>query len=417
MRSADRLSFFVVLALSAATLAGCPSDPSEPLQPPAAPTGLTAAGANGAVSLSWAPVSGATSYTVYRATATGALASKSAVASTGATAINDPAANDTTYFYQVTAVNAAGESAGSNEATATPSASALPAAPTGVKATAGDGSVTLTWDAVPGATSYVVYWDTTPGVTTLDGSFACTGSPCTKGSLVNGTIHYFAVSALISASESPLSTEVTATPSKLPYIKATAMMLAPGTPYGYGAFTVEICTSSACLAPVTDAVVTMGGVTLPYDAAEGSYEGVPASSIAGQEIALSVTIPPGGAVVAGTYSASVTMYTVGPRLLSPTAGAVVQGASGVTFTWTAGAPTTGSTYSVAAFGTGMYVAVVPPSGASEQSHTFASMSPGTLYMGFVMLSPIGGGIPIPNAAAGSTFAKVATSEYPSFTVQ
>ena len=46
----------------------------------------------------------------------------------------------------------------------------MPAAPTGVTATAGDAEVTITWDAAAGATSYNIYWSTTAGVTTANGT-------------------------------------------------------------------------------------------------------------------------------------------------------------------------------------------------------------------------------------------------------
>ena len=56
--------------------------------------------------------------------------------------------NGTTYYYQVTAVNAVGEGARSNERSATPAAPATaPGAPTLNSATAGNGSVALAWSA------------------------------------------------------------------------------------------------------------------------------------------------------------------------------------------------------------------------------------------------------------------------------
>ncbi|MBO1330607.1 chitinase [Streptomyces sp. VRA16 Mangrove soil] len=85
---------------------------SDPVQIPAAPGGL-AAGVTTAssVDLSWTPVSGATGYNVYRdgtkvASATGASATVSGLAA------------DTSYSFQVTATNAAGESPKSTAVTA-----------------------------------------------------------------------------------------------------------------------------------------------------------------------------------------------------------------------------------------------------------------------------------------------------------
>ena len=92
--------------------------------PPAAPTALSATGGNAQVSLSWTGSTGATSYNVKRGTATGgpyaAVASNVATTSYTDTSVT----NGTKYYYVVTAVGTGGESANSNEASATPVAPA-----------------------------------------------------------------------------------------------------------------------------------------------------------------------------------------------------------------------------------------------------------------------------------------------------
>lgn len=90
---------------------------------PAAPTGLAATAGNAQVALNWTASAGATSYTVYRGTVSGGEAVlQSNVA--GTTFADTTAVNGTTYFYQVSAVNGGGESARSNEVSATPQAPA-----------------------------------------------------------------------------------------------------------------------------------------------------------------------------------------------------------------------------------------------------------------------------------------------------
>jgi fibronectin type 3 domain-containing protein len=88
---------------------------------PAAPTGLTATAGRKRVTLAWNAVSGATSYNVLRNT-TGSTTSYTAVA----TGVTSSSFNDlgltpgVAYYYVVQAVNAAGASPNSNQASATP---------------------------------------------------------------------------------------------------------------------------------------------------------------------------------------------------------------------------------------------------------------------------------------------------------
>ncbi|WP_322975522.1 glycoside hydrolase family 18 protein [Streptomyces sp. NBC_00162] len=80
-----------------------PGGPGQP-QPPAAPTGLTASATSStSVSLSWAAVPGATSYTVHRDGAAPLSVTSAAASVTGLAA-------STAYTFQVSAVNAAGAS-------------------------------------------------------------------------------------------------------------------------------------------------------------------------------------------------------------------------------------------------------------------------------------------------------------------
>jgi hypothetical protein len=86
--------------------------------PPAAPSGLTASAISGTqINLSWTAVSGATSYNVYRATASGGP--YSLVGSSATNSFSDTGLTcNTAYFYRVRAVLGC-ESADSNQASAT----------------------------------------------------------------------------------------------------------------------------------------------------------------------------------------------------------------------------------------------------------------------------------------------------------
>jgi glycosidase len=88
---------------------------------PSAPTGLSATAGNGQVSLSWTGSSGATSYNLYRSTTSGGEGTTAVVTGiTGTSYTNTGLTNGTTYYFKVAAVNSAGTSGQSNEASAKP---------------------------------------------------------------------------------------------------------------------------------------------------------------------------------------------------------------------------------------------------------------------------------------------------------
>jgi len=107
------------------------------------------------------------------------------------------------------------------------SAPAPPAAPTGLKATSGDGQATLTWDAVTGASSYTIYHSTSAGVTRYGGTpIAGAASGQVISGLTNDTVYYIVVTALDAHGESVESAQVMITPHK------SAPELPPAAPSG-----------------------------------------------------------------------------------------------------------------------------------------------------------------------------------------
>jgi len=104
----------------------------------------------------------------------------------------------------------------SNAATITVTAApATPAAPTGLKAAAGTGSVSLTWTAVSGATSYNVYRGTTSrGESTTPVAKGVTSASYTDTGLTNGAKYFYKVAAVNGGGTSPLSNEASATPRR-----------------------------------------------------------------------------------------------------------------------------------------------------------------------------------------------------------
>ena len=84
------------------------------------PAGLTANGGDGEISLSWSAVSGATSYTVKRATTPGGPYAPLMPPPAAPTYIDTGLTNGTTYSYVVSATGSSGMSVDSREASATP---------------------------------------------------------------------------------------------------------------------------------------------------------------------------------------------------------------------------------------------------------------------------------------------------------
>jgi fibronectin type 3 domain-containing protein len=207
--------FYVVSAVNSAgesaNSAQASATPIAPVTIPPVPSGLTATAGNAQVSLTWSASNGATSYHVKRATVSGGPYTQIS-APTSANFTDTGLTNGTKYFYVVSAVNSAGESANSGEASATPSAPVtVPSVPSGVKATAGNAQVVLSWTASSGATSYHVKRATVSG-----GPYTQVAAPTatsdTDTGLTNGTIYHYVVSAVNSAGESANSAQVSATP-------------------------------------------------------------------------------------------------------------------------------------------------------------------------------------------------------------
>jgi glycosyl hydrolase family 44 len=124
-RRRDLPGWVVLVMASAVFLQSCGGSGSsgggggQLATPPSVPTSLTAAAGNLQVSLTWSASTGATRYNVKRATATGGPYTQ--VANTTVTNDTDASlTNGTTYYYVVSAVNSAGESANSTQVSATP---------------------------------------------------------------------------------------------------------------------------------------------------------------------------------------------------------------------------------------------------------------------------------------------------------
>ena len=185
---------------------------APPPPPPSVPTGLSATAVSSSqINLSWTASSGATSYSVKRATTSGGPYTTIATSVTSTSFADIGLAPSTTYYYVVSAVNAGGESANSSQASST-TPSGVPAAPTGLTATAASTSqIDLTWTASGGATSYNVKRASVNGgpYTTIATGVTTTGFSDTA--LFSGTTYYYVVSAINGSGESANSTQASKT--------------------------------------------------------------------------------------------------------------------------------------------------------------------------------------------------------------
>ncbi len=184
---------------------------------PGYPTNLQATAGDGTVDLSWSAPSdngGATvtEYRVYRSTSSGS--GYTFIGSSTTTSYTDTGvSNGMTYHYVVTAVNDVGESGYSEEVSATPSATtSVPGVPTNLQATAGDGTVDLSWSAPSDnggltVSSYKVYRSTTSG---SDYSYigSTTSTNYSDTSVLDNIVYYYVITAVNSAGESDYSEEI-----------------------------------------------------------------------------------------------------------------------------------------------------------------------------------------------------------------
>jgi fibronectin type 3 domain-containing protein len=231
--------------------------PTAAVVAPPVPFGVVVTTAPGQVSLQWTYEENATSYRIYRSTTPGGEGAAALATVTSSSYADSAVTSGTTYYYEITALTGATESARSSEYNANTSGASVPPTPAGLVATAGNGSVALNWTASTGATSYSIYRGTTSGgegatpiATTTTNSYANTG-------LTNGTTYYYKVSATSSAGTSAQSSEVSATPTTSP----PSLQISAGGP-ATGTWAADEDFTGGATAATTTAIATTG-VTSP----------------------------------------------------------------------------------------------------------------------------------------------------------
>jgi MBG domain (YGX type)/Fibronectin type III domain len=185
---------------------------------PMAPTDVAAAPGNASAIIKWVAPTNDGGSAIIGYTATSSPGSKTCATTGAKTCTIRGLANGTSYTVTVKARNKKGMSQASAHANVKPG---VPLAPTGVRATAGNAQVTVSWTAPANNGSIISKYM----VTSTPGSKSCTKSSttCTVTGLTNGTPYKFRVSATNSRGTGAASVfSSTVTPHLPPTLTITA---------------------------------------------------------------------------------------------------------------------------------------------------------------------------------------------------
>ena len=169
---------------------------------PSVPTGITATVDGTSISVSWQSVNEAKSYNVYRSNS--AEGEYSLIGTSTSTSYKDNSPISGYNYYKVSAVNGNGTSSLSDYASCNHTSSGnAPSSPTGLQAQVNGTSVTITWQSVNNATSYIIYRSSN-----ASSSYTQIGTSNSTSYTDNNPIsgyNYYKISAVNSYGESPQS--------------------------------------------------------------------------------------------------------------------------------------------------------------------------------------------------------------------
>ena len=387
---------------------------------PCAPTGLTATAQNGRVALAWtAGGNGDSAITKHQVCRKEVSSFQFSCAATDWADILDSAPpddanatsytvpdleNGTEYVFRVRAVNEDGGGIASNDATATPMATA-PEAPTGLEAIPGDGSVTLRWtasahDGGSEVTSHQYRHKTTGGFGAWEdielsapGEANATSYPVT--SLANDTAYTFEVQARNAEGASGPSNQARATPvaadTTAPSLQsATTTALALALTYDEDLDADSEPAPSAFSVTVDGASRAVTGVSVGTKALLTLASAVRA----GETVTVSYTVPPTNPLQdeASNPAAAFSDHPVTNEVPAtvpdaPSSLAATPGDESVTLRWTAsahdgGSEVTGHQYrhkTTGGFGSWQDIELSAPGEANATSYPVTSLMNDTAY--------------------------------------
>ena len=342
--------------------------------PPDAPTGVTATAGNQSATISWtAPANtGSGAITGYTVTASPGGATCTTTTATSCTISG--LTNGTGYTFSVVATNSAGDSTASDPSSSVTPAPSAPDAPTGVTATAGNGSATISWTAPAnnGGSSITGYT-----VTASPGGATCTtttATSCTISGLTNGTNYTFTVTATNSvdtSSSSASSSSIAPQASR------------PDAPTGASATTSGTSATISWTAPANNGGSAITGYTVTASPGGATCTTTSATSCTingltkGTNYTFSVTATnAAGTSSPSTSSASITVATTAPS--APTNVTATSGDGSATISWTAPADNGGVSidgYIVTANPGGLTCTAVAPA----TTCTISGLDNGTTY--------------------------------------
>ncbi|MDR1257495.1 MAG: fibronectin type III domain-containing protein [Spirochaetaceae bacterium] len=185
---------------------------------PETPQNITAAvHSENSIAVSWQKVSGATRYRVYRGASVDGGYSPLSPDTPEPAFIDTGLSADTDYFYKVKAFNGIGEGSLSEEYAV--AAIKKPQPPAEISVTSGTvaGSLSVSWEAVADAASYMVYRaGTEGGVYSPIGNVADDSTTYTDSSLVMGNTYFYKVSSVNAAGEGEKSAAASAVAPAIP---------------------------------------------------------------------------------------------------------------------------------------------------------------------------------------------------------
>jgi fibronectin type 3 domain-containing protein len=232
------------------------TQPTPPPVPPPVPTGLTAtAVSQSQINLSWAEVTGAAGYALYRGGTYWTTVAGTTVSDTGLLA-------STPYCYTIASVSSSGGASAQSSSVCVTTPSPPPPVPTGLTVTPVSASqLNVSWAASVGATGYKVYRGGVLLTTTIATTLADTG-------LSSGTSYCYTVSAFNatgsdSATATPAcaATNTIAIPTNLTVTAATSTQINMTWTASVGAAGYRIYKDGAYLKSVTTTSATDTGLT------------------------------------------------------------------------------------------------------------------------------------------------------------